>query len=205
MAINVFNAEKRLVRGVATNNRVDKVGDTIDAKGVTFERSVPILAYHKADAPIGIMRSKRLVGDDWVIEAELLPEGKSATADEVWAAIQLGAVAGFSIGFRPQTGKPNAQGGIDYSKVLVHEVSAVTFPCNPDAIIAGHSNAKHVTPAEKEAERKAAALAYVKSLGFKSSKECQEEAAKDHTAHKLGFLSHADRVKKLAAIGIKLG
>lgn len=194
MAINVFNAEKRLVRGVATNNRVDKVGDTIDAKGVTFERSVPILAYHKPDAPIGIMRSNRLVGDDWVIEAELLPEGKSATADEVWAAIQLGAVAGFSIGFRPQAGTPNARGGIDYSKVLVHEVSAVTFPCNPDAIIAGHSNAKHVTPAEKEAKRKAEVLSYVKSLGYKSVKEMQEGEARKSAAMRARLLT-----------GIKLG
>ncbi len=55
--------------------------------------------------------------------------------DEAWHSVKSGIIKGVSIGFRPVKSQPLSNGGTLYSKAEVHELSLVSIPANPDAVI----------------------------------------------------------------------
>jgi len=55
--------------------------------------------------------------------------------DTAWGEIELGLVRAVSIGFRPLKYAFNDDGGIEYQEIEVYELSAVSIPCNQEAVI----------------------------------------------------------------------
>jgi len=51
--VKAIDAAKRTFTGLATTPAVDRVGDTIDPLGATFQNPVTLLHQHEHDEPIG--------------------------------------------------------------------------------------------------------------------------------------------------------
>lgn len=131
--LKTVNDDLRIVEGVATTPKTDRMGDVIEPKGARFTLPLPLLWQHKADEPIG-----------QVIAAEVTDAGIKITAklasgiqriDEAWAMIKSGLVRGLSIGFRPLNAQPMKGGGVHFSTWDWFELSAVTVPANAEASI----------------------------------------------------------------------
>ena len=131
--LKAVNDDLRIVEGVATTPKTDRMGDVIEPKGARFTLPIPLLWQHKADEPIG-----------QVIAAEVTDAGIKITAklasgiqriDEAWAMIKSGLVRGLSIGFRPLNAQPMKGGGVHFSTWDWFELSAVTVPANAEASI----------------------------------------------------------------------
>jgi HK97 family phage prohead protease len=127
------SAGTRRVRGFASTDAVDRVGDVVEPTGGKWKVPLPLLWQHKHDMPIGWVRSVEVRARGLWIEAELA-EGLGK-ADEAWQMVEAGLVTGFSIGFIAQKSEPLPTGGKRFTQWEMHEVSCVTIPANPDASI----------------------------------------------------------------------
>lgn len=140
LEIKAVDEGKRTIRGVATTPSVDRVGDIIDPLGVKFNNPMPFLWQHKHDAPIGTVKFEKPTKDGINFEAELPEIAEEGTLrdriEEAWQTIKAKLVRAVSIGFRPVEYSFMENGGIRYSEVDCYELSAVTIPANPDALIA---------------------------------------------------------------------
>lgn len=129
----LVSAGKRRVRGLASTDSVDRVGDVVDPRGGRWSLPLPLLWNHKHDHPVGWVRSIEVRGNGLWIEAEFASGvGK---ADEVWAMVEAGLVTSYSIGFRAAKSEPLRTGGSRFTDWELLEVSAVVVPANPDARI----------------------------------------------------------------------
>lgn len=124
---------KRMVRGLASSARPDRVGDVVEPAGGTWNLPVPLLHQHRHDDVIGWVREAQASRDGVGIVAEFA-EG-IGKADEVWAMVEAGLLDSFSIGFRGLATEPLAGGGLRFTKWELLEVSVVAVPANPDAKI----------------------------------------------------------------------
>jgi HK97 family phage prohead protease len=137
--VKAVDEKARTIRGTATTPAVDRVGDIIDPLGVKFENPLPFLWQHFHDAPIGTVEFKRPTKNGVDFEATLpLIEEEGTLRDrinEAWQSMKAGLVRAVSIGFRPLEFAFIENGGIRYDEIEVYELSAVTIPANPEALI----------------------------------------------------------------------
>ncbi|MBT0671272.1 HK97 family phage prohead protease [Novosphingobium profundi] len=127
------------VEGLAsTYGNIDHVGDivergayarTIDA----FNRSkkgMPFLAHHRHDRPIGRITELRDTDEGLWFRAEF---SKSHDGQNVREQFLDGTLDSFSIGYRvlqKAADRVNGQKVLRLKEISLHEISAVTFPCN---------------------------------------------------------------------------
>lgn len=129
---------KRTFRGWATTPAVDRVGDTINPLGVRFKNPLPLLHQHRHDTPIGFVKFGKPTARGIEFDAEI-PEIDEPLAlkerlDTAWGEIKHGLVRAVSIGFRPIK-YAFTDDGVDYQEVEVYELSSVTIPALPEAVI----------------------------------------------------------------------
>lgn len=139
LIIKAVDEGKRTITGVATTPTVDRMGDIVEPLGVNFKNPMPLLWQHKSDKPIGWAKFDKPTADGITFEAEL-PEVKEAGAlrdriEEAWQSIKIGLVKAVSIGFSAVEYAFLKDGGIHFQKVDVMELSVVTIPAQPDAVI----------------------------------------------------------------------
>lgn len=131
--------DKRIIRGIATTPSTDRVGDIVEPLGVEFRNPLPFLWQHRHDAPIGTVKFDKPTKNGITFEAELPIIDESGTlkdrVDEAWQSIKLGLVRAVSIGFRAIEYAFLDEGGIRFIKTEVYELSAVTIPAQPDAVM----------------------------------------------------------------------
>lgn len=139
--------EQRIIRGIATTPSVDRVGDIVEPLGVRFKNPLPFLWQHQHDKPIGTVRFDKPTKDGITFEAELPvinePGALKDRVDEAWQSIKLGLVRAVSIGFRALEYAFLDEGGIRFTKSEIYELSAVTIPAQPDAVM---TSIKSMTP-----------------------------------------------------------
>lgn len=137
--VKSVNEDKRIIHGIATTPRVDRVGDVVDPLGVEFKNPMPFLWQHKHDKPIGTVKFDKPTANGITFEAEIPvinePGSLKDRVDEAWQSIKLGLVRAVSIGFRAIEYAFLEEGGIHFLKTEVYELSAVTIPAQPDAVI----------------------------------------------------------------------
>jgi HK97 family phage prohead protease len=130
---------KRTFSGWATTPAVDRVGDTINPMGVRFKNPLPLLHQHRHDTPIGTVKfgkpTKRGIEFDAEIPEIEEPLALKERLDVAWGEIKHGLVRAVSIGFRPLKYAFRDDGGVDYQEIEVHELSSVTIPALPEAVI----------------------------------------------------------------------
>lgn len=145
---NDAGQEIGVVHGLAsTFGNIDHVGDMV-CKGAFADckPGIPFLWQHKQDVPIGKVTHLEETREGLRFEAELVlsvPEAKST-----YELIRAGVITATSIGYRVAPGGSSMVPTTDpetkkkrnvrhLKKVILGEVSAVTFPANPKAQIAG--------------------------------------------------------------------
>ncbi len=129
-------AGTRTVRGFASTDSVDRVGDIVEPKGGRWSLPVPLLWQHDHSSPVGWVRSIEVRAQGLWIEAQFAEGlGKS---DEIWKMVEGGLVSSYSIGFKASDWEQLPTGGRRFTKWELLEVSAVVIPANPDAKIQRH-------------------------------------------------------------------
>jgi len=134
--IKSIDEDKRIIEGIASTPSVDRDRDVIDTDGMEFKLPLPLLWQHRADMPIGTVEKAEITEKGLLIKCQIAPPEVDKQIEAVWRKIKAGLVRGFSIGFRSiSSAWNNDRRGVDYIKVEVLEVSAVTIPANADATI----------------------------------------------------------------------
>jgi HK97 family phage prohead protease len=137
--VKAMDGGRRTFKGWATTPSVDRMGDTINPLGVTFKNPLALLHQHRHDSPIGLVRfgtpSKKGIEFDAEIPNVEEPGLLKDRVDMAWGEIQHGLVRAVSIGFRPIKYAYKDDGGIEFQEIEVYELSAVTIPALPDAVI----------------------------------------------------------------------
>ena len=153
LSVKSFDDDKREFSGVATTPSVDRVGDIIDPLGVEFKNPLPLLHQHKHDKPIGKVWFEKPPKDGIKFRAQMPkieePGELQDRVNTAWGEIKYGLVTATSIGFRPIEYSFLDNGGVNYQKTEVFELSAVTIPAQADAII---SQVKSLDAAFRAAE-----------------------------------------------------
>jgi HK97 family phage prohead protease len=131
-------AAQRQVRFIASDATPDRQGDVLLPEGcdlTNFKRNPVLLWMHRADMPVAkaieISASSRGV----VALAQFPDEGVDEQADKVYRLIRSGVVNSVSVGFMPIKSTPLPKGGSKFTRWELLEVSFVSIPANPSAII----------------------------------------------------------------------
>lgn len=137
--VKEVDEKRRIFRGWATTPAVDRVGDTINPLGVKFKNPLALLHQHRHDSPIGQVMFDKPTAKGIQFEAEIPivdePGLLKDRVDLAWSEIKYGLVRAVSIGFRALKYSFKDSGGVDYQETEVFELSAVTIPALPDAVI----------------------------------------------------------------------
>jgi HK97 family phage prohead protease len=175
---------KRTFVGWATTPAVDRVGDTINSLGASFQNPLVLLHQHDHDKPIGRVTFKKPTAKGIEFEAEIpLIEEDGPLRDRVetaWGEIRYGLVRGVSIGFRPIKYAFKDDGGIDFQEIEIYELSTVSVPALPAAIITAIKSADKSALASAGIRSGRAALAPDES-GHKTRKPVQLVTRKHQT------------------------
>jgi HK97 family phage major capsid protein/HK97 family phage prohead protease len=130
----------RTFSGMASTPELDRQGDMVDPKGVTFRNPVPLLYHHDQAQPIGtaiLTATPEGILFEATIPVVDEPGPLKARVDDAWQCIKAGLITGVSIGHTV------LQGGVEYlksgarriTKSEICEVSLVTIPANAHATI----------------------------------------------------------------------
>lgn len=129
---------------VASTADLDRDGEVIDPGAFEpLPKTVPLLAFHKMDDPIGLVRP-RYQGGRLMIDATF---ASTARAQEVRALVSEGAVPAVSVGFMAAT-KKSVNGVPHITRAELIEVSVVSIPSNRAAVILEQRAAKWGTDHE---------------------------------------------------------
>ena len=135
---------KRIIRGVATTPTPDRMGDIVDPLGVTFKNPIPFLWQHDSWSPIGtcVLDKPTEKGITFTAELPVIeePGALKDRVDEAWQSITLGLVRAVSIGFRALEYSWMDDGGLHFIASEIYELSAVTIPAQPEAIMTSLKN-----------------------------------------------------------------
>lgn len=149
--VKALNPAKRRFSGIATAPSVDRVGDIINPMGVSYTNPLVLLHQHRHDMPIGKAWFDKPTKKGIAFEAEIPshdePGPLKDRLDTAWGEISLGLVRAVSIGFQPTKYAYFENGGVDYQEISVYELSAVSIPALPDAVISAVKSMQALTPA----------------------------------------------------------
>lgn len=180
--VKALDASKRTFKGWATTPSVDRVGDVINPLGASFKNPLPLLHQHRHDAPIGRVRFSKPTAKGIEFDAEIPsidePGPLKDRLDTAWGEIQHGLVRAVSIGFRPIKYAYRDDGGIDFQEVEIYELSSVSIPALPDAVITQvKSMAGGVLPLE--------VINQIKALDHSARRNGPVQLVKSSPAHNL--------------------
>lgn len=149
----VDNGARRF-SGIATTPATDRVGDTINPLGAKFKNPLVLLHQHSHSRPIGTVTFRKPTEKGIEFDAEIpsvSEEGEfKSRVDTAWQEIQYGVVRAVSIGFRPIKFAYKDDGGIDFQEIEIFELSTVSVPALPEAVI---TSIKSMNPLSAEVIR----------------------------------------------------
>ena len=140
LQVKSFDAEQRIIKGIASTPSPDRSDDIVDPQGAKFALPIPFLWQHTHSQPIGEVTEAVVTdkGIEVTVQiAKIEEEGKlKDRIDEAWQSIKSGLVKGLSIGFRGITVEDIPRSwGLHFKEWEWFELSAVTVPANAEASI----------------------------------------------------------------------
>ena len=134
-----------IIRGIASTPRIDRMGDIVEPKGAKYERMPKLLLYHDSRQPIGNLTSAKATSTGIPFEAaipKVKEDGNVKTRiEEAVHSVKYDLVSYTSIGFQPLDYEPlnpkEPWGAQRFKTWDWMELSLVTIPANPDAVITG--------------------------------------------------------------------
>lgn len=137
--VKALDEEQRTFKGWATTPTTDRVGDTINPLGAKFKNPLVLLHQHRSDQPIGqaVFDKPTAKGIQFsaAIPAVAEPGLLRDRVDMAWGEIKYGLVRAVSIGFRAIKYAFTDDGGVDYQEIEIYELSSVSIPALPEAVI----------------------------------------------------------------------
>ena len=137
--VKALDDGSRSFSGWATTPATDRIGDTIAPLGATFRNPLVLLHQHKHDQPIGSVTFKKPTAKGIEFDAEIPsiaePGPLRDRVETAWGEIKYRLVRAVSIGFRPIKYAFRDDGGIDFQEVEIFELSIVSIPALPEAVI----------------------------------------------------------------------
>ena len=100
-----------------------------------FHRNPIMLAQHDPNQPIGTWPSIQVKNGRLEALGEFAPEGVSELADEYCALTKAGVVNAVSVGFISLAREPLREGGWRFTQWELIELSLVSVPANPNALV----------------------------------------------------------------------
>lgn len=129
----------RQVRAICSTATPDRHGDVIDQTGwdlTSFRRNPVILFGHDQADPVARATSIGIENGKLVADIAFPAEGTVRRSDYVWSLIEAGVLSAVSVGFKPLLSEPMPDlRGSRYRRAELLEVSLVSVPANPDALI----------------------------------------------------------------------
>lgn len=151
MEVRALEDGKRTFSGWATTPALDRMSDTINPLGAKFKNPLVLLHQHDAKQPIGRVTFKNPTAKGIEFDAEIPqidePGSLKDRVDTAWGEIKYGLVRAVSIGFRPLKYAFRDDGGIDYQEIEIFELSSVSIPALPQAVITA---VKSMSPISQE-------------------------------------------------------
>jgi len=139
MEVKAVNADRRTFSGIASTPTMDRVRDRLDSKGATFKNPIILLRMHSHSEPVGRANLGKPTAKGIPFDAEIpIVENPGLFKDRTdlaWDEVNTGVVRAVSIGFRPIKWSFNDEGGVDYQEFEIYELSTVSVPALPEAII----------------------------------------------------------------------
>jgi HK97 family phage prohead protease len=138
--IKAVDEDKRILEGVATTPTPDRMQDIVNPLGAQFTLPIPFLWQHRHDEPIGHVIDADVKKTGIRFKAQIEQTGEPGRLkerlDEAWQSLKLKLVRATSIGFAPlKWSFLENGGGIEYEEWDWLELSAVTIPAQPEAVI----------------------------------------------------------------------
>ena len=133
---------ERQVRVVASDATPDRMGDVLDPNGCdlrNYYKNPIVLAQHDSNQPIGRCSDIAVRGGQVVATIEFPPAGTSDRSDEYLALLKAGILGAVSVGFLPVAYKPRQAGGFLFTEWEMLELSVVSVPANPSALVTERS------------------------------------------------------------------
>lgn len=207
LEIKSFDAEQRVIEGIASTPTPDRCGDVLVPAGAQFALPMPLLWQHDQAQPIGD-----------VFEAAITPAGiaikaRIASIDEpgvlrdrleyAWQSIKAKLVRGLSIGWRPITYQPLPKGGLHVSKWLWAELSAVTIPQNVDATILAVKSAD-LAASGRHLPGAPGPLPIVRAIKVAPAMTIQDQIKSYETTRAAKFAKQTELMTKAADAGVTL-
>jgi len=145
ITIKAVDEGERIIEGIASTPTPDRAGDIVDPMGAKFTLPIPLLWQHQHDKPIGHVIEATPSPKGIAFKAQLASSDEPGTLKELldfaWQSIRMKLVGAVSIGFKPIEYAWMDQGGIHFQEWDWFELSAVTIPAQPEAVI---SSAKSI-------------------------------------------------------------
>lgn len=134
--------DDRIITGIATTPSTDRDDDILEPLGAKFTLPIPLLSHHNHSQPIGEVIQAEVTAGGILITAKIAKideEGKlKERIDEAWQSIKSGLIKGLSVGFKiKEYSYIENSWGLHIKEWEWWELSIVTIPANPDAMITG--------------------------------------------------------------------
>lgn len=156
---------RRVFRGIATTPSPDRMLDTINPMGASFQNPIVLLHQHKSDQPIGRVKLGKPTKAGIEFEAEMPvieePGPLKDRVDTAWGEIVHGLIRAVSIGFRSLKHSYKKDGGISFEEIEILELSTVSVPALSDASI---TSIKAIDRDQLAASGRKAAIPFVRLI-----------------------------------------
>lgn len=147
LEVKAVDDEKRVIKGMATTPTPDRVGDVVEPKGVMFRGPINLHLYHRHELPVGNVEFGTPTQSGIPFTATLPNVAEDGTVkarvDEAWHSVKYRLLGAVSIGFKAlEDGVELLKtGGLRFTKWEMLELSLVSVPANPDAMIQSFKSA----------------------------------------------------------------
>lgn len=124
---------------VASTEGADRAGDIVRADGWVLDSFMknPVIPWaHDYDLPpVAKALEVKIVDTALWVKVQFAEPEAYAFADTIYQLYRDGFLHAFSVGFSPIESKPLPTGGTEYLKQELYEISCVTVPANPAALV----------------------------------------------------------------------
>lgn len=132
----------RQIQVVASDGTLDRAGDILEPLGCRYSDYLKygtVLAQHDSDAPIARTIAIDVSADRVLATIQFPAEGINDDSDRYYALVKAGIIGAVSVGFLPIKYRPldNDKFGLRYTEWELVELSLVSVPANPAALITG--------------------------------------------------------------------
>lgn len=137
--VKFVDEEQRVIEGTASTPVTDRAGDIVESLGAEFVLPVPLLLDHRSDQNVGEVFEARVTSKGIRFKARIAKIDKPGAAQDLtnyaWDLVKSGLRKTVSIGFRGLETEVMSNGGLRFKTWELLEISLVSNPANPQALI----------------------------------------------------------------------